>query len=309
MKIRPAIIWSVIFAPFLIVSLASCVDGGGNSNSGYGGAGGTIRNGWRVASIEQLSTDGDYRSTENFFYEDGRLVQEIRSEYYADSYDGTVDQTTTEYTYKYDGAGRLIQKAYTENRIESGPDGERESSSSYVENYYYDNNGNVIRAERSEGSASQENRAGREYLYENGLLVSMPDEYFYEKKYYYDEKRRIIRIEDDFDTRFYYDDAGKLVKEVKQDKEDGETYITIFRYDEKGRLDHLEFAEKPSLTYRLRYDGNGNPIKIEAYDPVSGAVVPGVTIKWERGPCRSGWFDANTLTPFEKALGFFYKCY
>ena len=295
MKIRPTIIWSVIFAPFLIVSLASCVDGGGGGNSGYG---------WRVASIEQLSTDGDYRSTENFFYEDGRLVQEIRSEYYADSYDGTVDQTTTEYTYKYDGAGRLIQKAYTENRIESGPDGEQESSSSYVENYFYDSNGNVVRAERGE------NRPVREYLYEDGLLASIYNGYSYEEKYYYDEKRRMIRMEDGVDVvRFYYDDAGKLVKEVIQEKQDDWTRTTIFRYDGKGRVEHYEVAEIPSILFRLRYDGNGNPIKIEAYDPVSGAVVPLVTIKWERGPCRSGWFDANTLTPSEKAMGFSYKCY
>ena len=339
MKIRPTIIWSVIFAPFLIVSLASCVDGGGNSNSGYGGTGGTIRNGWRVASIEWQYGGGDWE-TVDFFYEDGRLVQEIRTEYYTRSYDGTVDQTTTESAYEYDGAGRLIQKTYTENRIESGPDGEQESSSSYLENYFYDSNGNLVRREEIKDSAPQENHPVRKYYYENGLLVLVENEkqdgsdssagwfgysgYFGGEpprvKYYYDEKRRMIRIEDNTETWFYYDDSGKLVKKVERDNDShsNDTYTSIFRYDEKGRVERVEYetefierdsVDQSSSTFRLRYDGNGNPIKVEWYDVASGAVVTLATIKWERGPCRRGWFDANTLTPDEKASGFYYKCY
>ena len=188
--------------------------------------------------ISYLYTDSDGGSyfMEYFYNEKGDMIKEVKKDgsgeitdgyYYEYVYDGNGNITNethstldgkyiSSYETSYDNNGRIIKTART---YDTGFEGDRKLQQ-YAEEYFYDNNGNMIMVV---------------YTSESDPDYNAVDKYSYDEK---GNKTKQLYLRSDGRTLCYesvYDDNGNHIK-ITETGYDGTVNVTEYEYNDKGNV-------------------------------------------------------------------------
>lgn len=229
--------------------------------------------------IKQVATADDFTRTEDYAYDAaGRLIRHHR----ADCHGSRIDETT--YTYVYDDKGNLTE----EKRIFTYSDGDGDE----VTTTYNYNEAGKITLEKTVSQSGYWSEKATEYRADGTLYTmternSSSDEAYV--VYEYDEQERLWKEwicstneEPCVERELTYDDAGRMVKDVRSS---GADYYT---YDEKSNL-----IEESNGVNRVvyTYDESSNCQSAVRYD-LSGTITWQKTYTYDEG----GHCLADTIT-------------
>lgn len=197
----------------------------------------------RVVKLSHYNDKGDLVFVHETKWENDRIVKKT-------SFDGKGNQTAS-IDYKYDETG---------NAIESSWFGWSNGILMKAESKFDDKNREIERTQLGTGSVST-NKSIMEYVdFSDG--ADHPN--IYSKKTYYPSypgDRYTV-------TTYEYNDDFKITKATTVDQNGDLSYYILYTYENGKLMEYTNYGAdgKPSYTYKMVYDENGNKIREDRYD-------------------------------------------
>ena len=196
-----------------------------------------------VVKLSHYNDKGDLVFVHETKWENDRIVKKT-------SFDGKGNQTAS-IDYKYDDNGNAIETSWF---------GWSSGVLMKAESKFDDKNREIERTQIGTGSIST-NKSIMEYVeFPDG--VDHPN--IYSKKTYYPSypgDRYTV-------TTYEYNDDYKMTKATTVDQNGNLSYYILYTYENGKLMEYTNYGadDKPSYTYKMVYDENGNKLREDRYD-------------------------------------------
>lgn len=243
----------IIYIFALILAIVLCLSACGNNTnpSSNQGNSSTAQNqdveekdaNGHVVKLSHYNDKGDLVFVHETKWENDRIVKKT-------SFDGKGNQTAS-INYKYDDNGNAIETSWF---------GWSSGVLMKAESTFDDKNREIERTQIGTGSIST-NKSIMEYVeFPDG--VDHPN--IYSKKTYYPSypgDRYTV-------TTYEYNDDYKMTKATTVDQNGDLSYYILYTYENGKLMEYTNYGadDKPSYTYKMVYDENGNKLREDRYD-------------------------------------------